>query len=252
MIPNAENFSERITLFRELLTVPSDRELKEISTRIASLKIPHYTELTFHRNHFQPAKYKFSKKFCDSWNKHIVGLAAEKSVQAALQSLYDFDVSEAIFKLFLFRLIAAINEDTCKQLTTEHVTQLVASYEIDDKVELLTGLSVLELCLLISIKHHSEIYDRDPFNFEIIFSRFTKFSKVSTSMQGIERAVVLKAFEHLRNIEFILPLTTAACKVQKEFEMHKMALTSKQINQAVQKYQALPTEVSQWAQSSLI
>lgn len=130
---------------------------------------------------------------------------------------------------------------------------MASQFECDDKVDLLCGLSVLELCLIIAIKHHSTIYDRDPFNFEIIFGRFNKFAKVSTTMQGVERAIVLKAFEHLRVVELIMPLSNSGLgKVQKEFEMHKMALTYGQIQQAVQRYQALPTEVAQWAQSSLI
>ncbi|TMW46623.1 hypothetical protein DOY81_008299 [Sarcophaga bullata] len=254
LFPDADNFKGYLKLFADLLTIPSEKELKEQAARVATLKNLNSQELTFHRNHFNPARYKFNEKFALNWNKHIQSVVKQASVSKSLQSIYDFDVSESLLKLFIFRLVAQIrpNNRLESQITAEQIQQLAASYEVDDKVELLCGLSVLELCLIIAIKHHSEIYDRDPFNFEIIFSRFSKFAKVSSTMQGLERCVVLKAFEHLRNVELLLPLTSTGCKVQKEFEMHKLALTYSQINQAVQRYQALPTEVQQWSISSLI
>lgn len=254
LFPDADNFKNYLKLFADLLTIPSEKELKDQAARVATLKNLNSQELTFHRNHFNPAKYKFNEKFALNWNKHIQSVVKQPSVSKSLQSIYDFDVSESLLKLFIFRLVAQIkpNNRLENQITAEQIQQLAASYEVDDKVELLCGLSVLELCLIIAIKHHSEIYDRDPFNFEIIFSRFSKFAKVSSTMQGLERCVVLKAFEHLRNVELLLPLTSTGCKVQKEFEMHKLALTYSQINQAVQRYQALPTEVQQWSISSLI
>lgn len=242
-------------LVKNLLSIPSEQELQKQSQRIAKLKLlSSSSDLCFQYNHFNPSKYKFNKKYTESWNKHINNLLKDENVVKSLQSLFDFDVSEGFLKAYLFRLISQLNAETMPQLIVEKFQQLASTYEKDDKVELLIGLSVLELCLIIAIKHHSEIYDRDPFNFEIICARFVKFAKISSTMQGIERAVALKAFEHLRNLEIIMPLSgsNSSGKVQKEFEMHKLALTYSQIDQAVQKYQALPTEVAQWAQSSIL
>ncbi|XP_055836733.1 origin recognition complex subunit 4 [Episyrphus balteatus] len=252
LFPSSDDFESRIELFKQFLRLPSEKELKALCETMPNPKEMKVSgEFCFLRNHFNPSKYSFSKKFVDSWNKHINELALNTTVRTCLQNVYDFDVSEAFFKIFLFKIVAQIN-DSHPTIKSEDISQICTVYESDDKVQLMCGLSVLELCLIITMKHHSEIYDRDPFNFEIIFSRFMKFAKISSTMQGVERSVVLKAFEHLRNLEFIMPLSSIACKVQKEFEMHKMALTYGQIGQAVNKYQALPTEVAQWAQSSLI
>ncbi|KAL9914635.1 origin recognition complex subunit 4 [Glossina fuscipes fuscipes] len=253
LFPNADDFSEFVKLFETLLKIPNERELKKHAERVASLKLLQSNQLTFHRNHYDPGKYKFNKRITDRWNKHIDALLQQNNVRQALQSLFDYDVSEAGLKIFIYRLVAQLqNHPGRTQVTSEQITQLISSYNNDTKVEILCGLSILEMCLIISMKHHSEIYDRDPFNFEIIYARFNKFAKVSTGMQNIERGVVLKAFEHLRNLELILPIASCASKVQKEFEMHKLALTYGQIHQAVQRYQVLPTEVTQWSQSSLI
>ncbi|KAH8401827.1 hypothetical protein KR009_008180 [Drosophila setifemur] len=256
LFPSAERFEDYVALFQELLLLPSRSSLESASERILSLEKLRSEALSFNRNHFDTAQYEFDSRFRESWNKQLSKVIASQQAQRTLQALYDFDISESFLKNFLFRLVAQLRPES-PHITTDKLSALASQYEADDKIELLCGLSVLELCLIIAIKHHSEIYDRDPFNFEIIFARFSKFAKVSTTMQGVERSIVLKAFEHLRIGELILPISGCSSvnsngKVQKEFEMHKVALTYGQIQQAVQRYQALPTEVAQWAQSSLI
>lgn len=252
LFPSANKFEEYVSLFQHLISIPSSTELQADADRIDSLQLFKSEAFTFQRNHFDGVEYNFNSKHVENWNRNIGKVIKTPAAQKTLQMLYDFDISEAFLKTFIFRVVAQLKADA-PHITVEQLTALGAQYECDDKVELLCGLSVLELCLLIAIKHHSSIYDRDPFNFEIIFARFSKFAKVSSTMQGVERAIVLKAFEHLRIVELIMPLSSIGLgKVQKEFEMHKMALTYGQIQQAVQRYQALPTEVAQWAQSSLI
>lgn len=252
LFPSAQKFEEYTALFQQLMSIPSSKELKANADRIDSLALFKSEAFTFQRGHFDGVEYSFDKRFTENWNKDIAKLIKMPAAQKTLQMLYDFDISESFLKTFIFRLVAQIKPEA-PHITLEQLTALGSQYECDDKVDLLCGLSVLELCLIIAIKHHSTIYDRDPFNFEIIFGRFNKFAKVSSTMQGVERSIVLKAFEHLRVVELIMPLTSSGLgKVQKEFEMHKLALTYGQIQQAVQRYQALPTEVAQWAQSSLI
>ncbi|CAD7014427.1 origin recognition complex subunit 4 [Ceratitis capitata] len=254
IFPAANTFEKYLDLFKELLSIPNEKELKQITERVNELKLLNSDELTMHRNHYNPAKYKFNKKYIDSWNNSVIVLTADAKAPAlsSLRTLYEIDKTESFLKLCLFRLVAQLDPDSQQRITAEQLSEIAATYTADPRVELLCGLSVLELCLVIAIKHHSEIYDRDPFNFEIIFARFAKFSKISTTMQGIERAVSLKAFERLRHMEIILPISSVVGKVQKDFEMHRLALTYGQIKDAIQKYQALPTEVAQWAQSSII
>lgn len=64
-------------------------------------------------------------------------------------------------------------------------------------ISFFTGLSVLEFCLMISICHHSEIYDKAPFNFEIIFARYCKFASRNSSLFVTKRQVIIKAFERI-------------------------------------------------------
>ncbi|KAH8233124.1 hypothetical protein KR026_004540 [Drosophila bipectinata] len=255
LFPSSGRFEEYFARVEELLSLPENKSLGLASDRLRRLSKIQSEALSLGRKHFDPADGEgIDQSFRKAWNTQLHKMLATQHAQRSLQMLYDFDISEAFLRNFLFRLVAQVRPET-PNITADQLRTMANHYECDDKIELLCGLSVLELCLIIAIKHHSEINDRDPFNFEIIFARLSKFAKVSSTMQGMERSIVLKAFEHLRIGELIMPVSVSSSssgKVQKEFEKHKLALTYGQIQQAVQRYQALPTEVAQWAQSSLI
>jgi len=50
---------------------------------------------------------------------------------------------------------------------------------------------------MVSICHHSEIYDKEPFNFEMIYTRYYKFASCNSSLLVTKRQVVIKAFERI-------------------------------------------------------
>lgn len=135
------------------------------------------------------------------WNKSIQKLTKNDDLVKSLQILYSFNKSIASLKLLLFQLVCKI-DDNHTRFKASDVTKLMDQLISDDKVKLIAGLSVLETCLLIAIKHHCDIYDNEPFNFEIIFARFNKFAYKSTTMQNIEREMALKRFENLK-VRFI-------------------------------------------------
>lgn len=249
--PKEEDIDERMKRFKDLLTLPETKQRKRLKAEQLDVEPLKFSELIFLRNLFDPSLYEYSDTFAKSWNKKIALLTKNEKVYKALAKMNFYINSESFFKSFLFQLVSKISEKS-PEITTEMVTEIRNSFDNDDRTIILCGLSVLELSLMIAVKHHSHIYDRDPFNFEIIFLRFSKFAKISSTMQGIERPVVLKAFEHLINLEIITPVRAAFGKVQKEFQMHNMDVEFDQIKTAIKQYPQLPTEIGQWAQSSLV
>ncbi|XP_053676348.1 origin recognition complex subunit 4 [Anopheles nili] len=254
LLPQEDDFDGRLELFADLLKLPTEKDMHQFQKTHPAIPSEALSndELSMLRNLFDPQRFTFTAKWVTHWNRHIDALVKNAAVQTALRNIYDYDVQEGPFRLLLLELVSNLDKSQ-PVITVEWVQQLGKSYESDDKVKLIVGLTVLEICLLIAIKHHSEIYDRDPFNFQMILTRYSKFANGSSSMQGIERSVVLKAFEHLKHLEFITPITgDDLSKVQKEYQLHRLLLTYGQIAQAVQRMQFLPTEISQWAQSSLV
>lgn len=121
-------------------------------------------------------------------------------VQTAFQALFDYDPTLQTPKTMLFQLVCNLNaERLC--ITADDVKKAIATLDIDAKGLILCDLSHLELSLVVAIRHHSEIYDRDPFNFEMVFTRLKKFenSSQNVNMKGqCDRASALKAFERLQ------------------------------------------------------
>lgn len=204
--------------------------------------------------HFQNNYYdsiEFSKKHVVKWNHQIDQLALNEKLLKSLEEYHITSSSISSLKFLIIQIVVTIN-DNHKLIQVDDVCKLVEKIINNyDKVSLITGLSVLEICLLIAIKHHCNIYDNDPFNFEMILTRFNKFAMNSSTMQNIDREMALKRFENLRYQEFIVPIG-ANGKVQKEYQMYKLMLLNGQIDKAVQKYQNLPTEIEQWTRTSIL
>lgn len=162
--------------------------------------------------------------------------------------MYDYESNLSSLKTFLFKLVCNIDETNC-EITPNLILSLLKKSE-DDKVQLLCDLSTLELCLIIAIRHHCEIYDRDPFNFKMITDRFKKFSTNSTSFKNINEQMILKAFVKIKNLELILPLNFGESH-SGQFQMFHLALTYSQIKAAVAN-SALTTEMEIWDKSNLV
>lgn len=163
--------------------------------------------------------------------------------------MYDFESNLSSLKTFLFKLVCNIDESN-SEITPKLILSLIKNREDDDKVQLLCDLSTLELCLIIAMKHHCEIYDRDPFNFKMIMARFTKFATNCASFKNIDEQMILKAFVKIKNLELILPLNVGESHAG-QFQMFHLALTYSQVKAAVAS-SSLTTEVEVWAKSNLV
>lgn len=161
------------------------------------------------KHDFDGSEYvgKFKKDFITKWNKEIQALHTKKEVTDGLEALFDHNDKLAIQKTLLFRIVSAIedlDEPKCT-INASKMAALIHRVVVDDylhintKVAIMRDLSVLELSLIIAMKHHNDIYDGDPFNFEIILTRLHKFQNTGDFQIGpTDRAVVLKAFDVLK------------------------------------------------------
>uniref|UniRef100_A0A8C2XQM4 Origin recognition complex subunit 4 n=1 Tax=Cyclopterus lumpus TaxID=8103 RepID=A0A8C2XQM4_CYCLU len=121
----------------------------------------------------------------------------------------------------------------------------------DAKANMLHGLSILELCLIIAMKHLNDVYEGEPFNLQMVHNEFKKFlQRKSNSMYKFDQPVILKAFEHLQQLELIRPVDSSLAKTQREYQLMRLMLDHSQIMEALQKYPQCPTDVKQWAMSA--
>ncbi|XP_077009856.1 origin recognition complex subunit 4 isoform X3 [Tamandua tetradactyla] len=178
-------------------------------------------------------------------------LSEDRSVREVLQK--HFNVSKNLRSLHML-LMLALNHVTTSHpfITPADLMEANQLCSMDSKANIVHGLSVLEICLIIAMKHLNDIYEDEPFNFQMVYNEFQKFvQRKAHSVYNFEKPVVMKAFEHLQQLELIKPMERTSVNAQREYQLMKLLLDNTQIMNALQKYPNCPTDVRQWATSSL-
>ncbi|NWR27538.1 ORC4 protein, partial [Tachuris rubrigastra] len=189
--------------------------------------------------------------FAQKWNDNIQHLSEDKAAQDVLQNL--FQHTKDLRSLY-FLLMLAVSAVTVHHplLTAADLQEASRQHRSDSKAKIVHGLSVLEICLIIAMKHLNDVYDGEPFNFQMVYNEFQKFiQRKAHSMYNFEKPVVMKAFEHLLQLELVKPLERPSVRAQREYLLMKLLLDNTQIMDALQVYPNCPTDVKQWATSSL-
>ncbi|KAJ8707151.1 hypothetical protein PYW08_011285 [Mythimna loreyi] len=200
--------------------------------------------------------------FIQDWNEHVASLAQDPKVTDCLEKLCYYTVNEQIFRNVLFELVSKLSSDNPFIDVSDLSSIIDKTVAPEHRVKLLQSLSILELSLVIAMKHGMEIFDGQPMNFEMVLHRYTKFANSNSSTQSVPRPVILKAFEHLQELEIIMPVRTTdsiysssettASRVQKEFKLYTLAVPNEDISEAVKTFKALPTEINHWFNNSVV
>ncbi|KAF6715469.1 Origin recognition complex subunit 4 [Oryzias melastigma] len=200
------------------------------------------------------AQLSLPDEFCDSrfaqeWNASVKTLCEDKSVQDVLQRHFncskDFRSLHMLLMLCLSRVTLA--KPAIKASDLLDVSRLFLA---DAKTNMLHGLSIVELCLIIAMKHLNDVYEGEPFNLQMVHNEFKKFlQRKSNSMYNFSQPVVVKAFEHLQQLELVRSVDGSP-KTQREYQLMRLMVDHSQIMAALQKYPQCPTDIKQWALSA--
>ncbi|KAK7481054.1 hypothetical protein BaRGS_00027690 [Batillaria attramentaria] len=182
-----------------------------------------------------------SQQFASKWNSHVKEVVEGPTVKDVLSRQFSLSKDTSV--------ICGLKPDH-PNLTPSDFVESFHRMSTDSKSSVLHGISILELCLIISMKHLTDIYSGEPFNFEMVYSEYLKFAQRRSSVQVFDKAVVLKAFEHLIALELIRPMDGGNTRVQKEYRLMSLQLHATQIMDSLQKYPNCPTDVKYWASSS--
>ncbi|XP_078580458.1 origin recognition complex subunit 4-like [Branchiostoma floridae x Branchiostoma japonicum] len=228
---------------------------KRVKSRFSHRQIHLFNSLTFDQylGVFQsllvlPAEFR-DKNFCGKWNKHVESLSDDPGVTSILKKLYDTSKDIRTLKMFLMLPLARISPSH-PRLEMSDFVEAHKMLTADSKSNTLHGLSVLELCLVVAMRRLSDVFVNQPFNFQMVYNEYQKFVQTrSHAVQSFDRPVVLKAFEHLQQMELVRAAEGAGIggRGQKEFRPMLLMIDKSQLMQAIQKYPACPTEVKHWA-----
>ncbi|MBN3324767.1 ORC4 protein, partial [Atractosteus spatula] len=105
--------------------------------------------------------------FAEQWNENVKSLCDDRSVEDILQKHFH---SSKDFRSLQRLLVLTLSRVTVSNPAVKPADLLEASRlcTMDSKANILHGLSVLELCLIIAMKHLSDIYDGEPYNFQMV------------------------------------------------------------------------------------
>ncbi|XP_014286111.1 origin recognition complex subunit 4 [Halyomorpha halys] len=198
-----------------------------------------------------PALRKVSQEFINEWDKNTESLLNSSKVMGYFRKQLDIEPSLKALRNVLFSLLSSISS-TNPFLTISNFDEIFQKYSIDGKVEYLKDLSALELCLVVSMAHHVEIYEGEPFNFEMIIKRYLKFAQQNSSVQITHRPILIKALERIKELELILPVSNSNRNQKKEYVLYNLVVTNSQVRAAISSYNGLPTEISHWALGNVV
>ncbi|KAF8778623.1 Origin recognition complex subunit 4 like protein [Argiope bruennichi] len=184
------------------------------------------------------------------WNADIKSLLKETAVKNVLKNLFNCSQNLRDLKLLLHLVTMNIQESRLK-LTVKDFEDAYEHYSSSDsKAAVMQGLSILEVALIIAMMHLTEIYDNEPFNFEIVFNELGRFLR-NKMRCNVEKPVVMKAFEHLLDLELIKSSSDSVSNVMKRYMLVRLSVTPDEVREAVENNQILPVMLKQWANSSI-
>ncbi|XP_025190566.1 origin recognition complex subunit 4 [Melanaphis sacchari] len=187
-----------------------------------------------------------------TWNNNIDLLISDIRIENLIKDLFKSDNNNTKLNLLIFMAISNLSKD--EMLTVENFTNSYSTlFKKDITLVNLLGLSNLEFCLMISICHHSKIYDQEPFNFEMIYDRYNKFALRNSTLLVTKRQVVIKAFERISVMQLILPVAATENKnVLKEYRLYKCSVNLDKVKTASNMFYRLPPVILQWIDSNII
>lgn len=200
---------------------------------------------------------KEMKAFVLKWNTYIHRIVSDASVKRSLESQYNICQELPALYTILSLPLSKLNPANDHTSTCSAIVDQIAFSHGDEKANVMNGLTVLELCLVIAMNHVSNTYD-EPFNFQMVYVEFLKFARRrSHSLQNHSKQVLMKAYEHLIELELLMPVDANATKssvfsgcrskLQKEYRLMQLLVKDSQLHTAVHKYTGCPTDVKQWA-----
>ncbi|XP_074684620.1 origin recognition complex subunit 4 isoform X2 [Strix aluco] len=165
-----------------------------------------------------PAEFP-DESFAQRWNNNVQRLPEDKTVQDTLQNLFHYT----------------------KDLRSLHLLLMLAVSNVTVHHPLITASDLQEA----SRQHRMDSRAN-------IVHEFQKFiQRKAHSMYNFEKPVVMKAFEHLLQLELVKPIERPSVRAQREYLLMNLLLDNNQIMDALQAYPNCPTDVKQWAASSL-
>ena len=191
------------------------------------------------------------------WNGMVGKFLGKTEVKTFIENeVFKFDKTIAflkqIFYLALTQLMGSGEVELSLEILRTALIDTGSTHEFDPIVLALQDLPLLEICLLVAVQNICDVYDTNAFNFEMVYHELVKFQRRKFSSLPDDRDVVLKCWENLLALEFVLPKAGERSRGQQpEYILNVNHLPRSVLRKSVESYAQCPSEVVQWLNNSV-
>ncbi|KAJ3313458.1 origin recognition complex subunit 4 [Boothiomyces sp. JEL0838] len=187
-------------------------------------------------------------------DENVGKLLKDKQVKNILSVQYEWDKSIPNL-VSIFSMVSQYQLLNGKYPTSKIFADLIDVKNQDQMEQTIHELSILEICILLSIKGLLS-KQHELFNFEMVYDEYREFAKRLAALgKGMGRlhftkSVALKAYENLACLGLICNSSGIASQCPKEYHMARCLLTRLQIRNALATYpDVLPSAIMKWAET---
>ncbi|KAJ2041566.1 origin recognition complex subunit 4, partial [Coemansia sp. S2] len=232
-----------------------------------------FVEIARSALHVDASNDGVAKSFAQQFNAQVDEILAAESVARHMAHIFDFGKdARQLLNLFVAAASQLSAQNQLLQLACveSSITQDVASA----KMQVLSSVSLLELCLIISMKSLVQ-GGSSKYNFEMVYNEYKTFmsrhllvASAGGAMKVYKKPVALKAFETLVGLEIVRPVAVSmaadgggsygrndllagsaqSARAPKEYRMVQLMLEPGQVVELVLDRVDVPAVIRRWAQ----
>ncbi|KAJ1839986.1 origin recognition complex subunit 4 [Coemansia sp. RSA 2703] len=215
------------------------------------------------------------KAFVDTFNSKVEEILSSESVLSYISEVFDIGKDA---RQILRTFVVAVSKISNSQpyIDMAHVKPAIARERESAKMLILSSISLLDLCLIISMKSLVQS-GNSKYNFEMVYNEYKTFmsrhmiaASGGGAMKVYKKPVALKAFETLVELEIVRPIITSAVlseagsgasgrndllagssqgvRAPKEYRMVQLMLEPGQVLNLVSQRLDVPVVIRRWAQ----
>uniref|UniRef100_T1ISQ6 Origin recognition complex subunit 4 n=1 Tax=Strigamia maritima TaxID=126957 RepID=T1ISQ6_STRMM len=192
-----------------------------------------------------------TSKETEEWNRSVEDTFEKPTVSDVIKQYFNNNKTVLALKKFLLTAVNCIKEDeTC--LSVAVVVDAFHLLTVNSKSAVLTGLSILEMSLVIAMMQLAKKYENEAFNLCMVYDEYMKFVRSRGTVQTYEFPIICKAFEHLQSLELVKPVLNSSGKGAINYQLMTLLVEKSQVAEGFQTYSGLSTEIKEWAKSALL
>ena len=211
-----------------------------------------------HRQLYLATDYAFPEYLCmvrklldpasignKEWSDHIDATLSHPLVLSSIKQLYTCSKSICVLQNFIATPLSRLRRKGFR-FEPQDFQESWQRINLDPHVEMLSNLSLLEKCIMVSASKLHEQNPKAKLNFDVIYREYEQFAKGSSSIDLFPRDQALRAVGHLLQLELLSP-SEGGAKRSRDMTCVCILVSREQVKKGILDPSLCPTDIIQWA-----